>query len=180
MVCKECNFQLSSSFKFCPQCGTKVQPIPATKVKSIPDRFQDVIAEYESFTNTKLSHEQQMRFIEHPSVGQLSVNDSKRRALAAKRVLKPNGQGSFKLDVFEWARAMYDVADPKSSRSARVWITSGGDKYHKERDCKGLIDGQSFAIWKGKETYRPQFVLLSDAAWILGKHPCEVCKPEEW
>jgi len=180
MVCKECNFQLTSSFNYCPECGTKLQLIPVAMQKAIPDRFQAVIAEYELFTNTKLSQEQKMRFIEHPSVGQLSVNDSKRRAVAAKQVLISNGQGSYKLDVFEWARAMYEVADPKASRSARVWITSGGEKYHKERDCKGLVDGQSFAIWKGKETYRPQFVLLSDAAWILGKFPCEVCKPEEW
>ena len=180
MLCKQCNFQLSSSFKYCPDCGSRVQMSPVAKDVTIPERFQAVIAEYESLTNTKLSQEQKLRFIQHPSVGQLSVNDSKRRVAAAKKVLEPSGQGSFKLDVFEWAKAMYDVSDPKSSRSARVWITSGGDRYHKERDCKGLVDGQSFAVWKGKETYRPQFVLLSDAAWILGKLPCEVCKPEEW
>ena len=157
-----------------------MQLTPSVNVENISERFQVVIAEYESFTNTKLSQEQKLRFIKHPSVGQLSVNDSRRRAVAAKKVREPNGQGTFKLDVIEWAKAMYDVADPKASRSPRVWITSGGDRYHKERDCKGLIDGQSFAIWKGKETYRPQFVLLSDAAWILGKLPCEVCKPEAW
>lgn len=157
-----------------------MESISVPKEHTIPDRFLEVISEYESFTKTKLSQDQKMRFIQHPSVGQLSVNDSKRRTLAAKQVIKPNGQNTFKLDVFEWAQAMYDVADPKATRSERVWITAGGDRYHKQRDCKGLIDGQSFAIWKGKETYRPQFVLLSDAAWILGKLPCEVCKPEEW
>ena len=178
MVCKECKSQISTQFKYCPECGTKVQLTQMPK--TIPDRFIAVIQEYETFTNTKLSYEQKLRFIDHPSVGQLSVNDAKRRAQAAKIVLKPSGDGTFKLDVFEWARAMYDFKDPKSSRSERVWITARGDKYHRKRDCKGLTDGQSFAMWKGKETYQPQYVPLSDAAWILGKLPCEVCKPEEW
>jgi hypothetical protein len=148
--------------------------------KAIPDRFQAVISEYELFTNTKLSQEQKMKFIEHPSVGMLSVNDSKRRAVAAKQARISNGQGSFKLDVSEWAQALYDVKDPNAAQSQRVWITSGGERYHNSQDCKGLRDGQSFALWKGKDTYRPQFISLKEAAWVLGKLPCEVCKPEIW
>ena len=158
----------------------KVKSAPEVPGRAIPERFLVVIEEYESFTCTKLTQEQKLRFIEYPQVGQLSVNDAKRRTIAANQVLEPNGDGTFKLDVLDWAKAMYDVEDPIASHSDRVWITSGGAKYHRNRDCKGLTDGQSFARWKGKDTYRPQFISLKDAAWILGKSPCDVCKPDQW
>jgi hypothetical protein len=180
MPCAQCGTQISPDFKYCPECGSKVQSVAALPKKSIPERFLVLIDEYEALTCIKLTQEQKLRFIEHPSVGQLSVNDSRRRSIAATQVLIPNGDGTFKLDVFQWAKAMYDVEDPKASHSERVWITSGGEKYHRSRECKGLVDGQSFASWKGKDTYRPQFVSLKDAGWILGKSPCEVCKPERW
>jgi hypothetical protein len=180
MQCTQCETQISPDFKYCPECGSKTQSVAVVPEKTIPDRFLVLIEEYETLTFTKLTQEQKMRFIEHPSVGQLSVNDSRRRSVAAKQVLIPNGDGTFRLDVFEWAKAMYEVEDPKASHNDRVWITTGGEKYHRNRDCKGLVDGQSFAKWKGKDTYRPQFVSLKDAAWIIGKLPCEVCKPEKW
>jgi len=180
MQCKQCDTQVFPEYKFCPECGAKLEAIAPIPKKTIPERFLPVIEEYEFFTHTKLTQEQKLRFIESTPVGRLSMNDAKRRSTAAKQVLSANSDGTFKLDVLEWAKAMYDFEDPQASSSARVWITSGGEKYHKVQTCKGLIDGQSFASWKGKETYRPQFISLKDAAWILGKSPCDVCKPEKW
>ena len=180
MRCVKCNYELLPSFKFCSECGIKLQTvIPSTK-KSIPERYLPVIAEYESLTNTKLSELQKLKFIELSPVGQLSVNVSQRRVAAAKLVMESTGDGTYKLDVLEWAKAMYELKDPQANPSVRVWMTSGGDKYHSSRDCKGLVAGQSFASWKGKETYKPQYVPLRNAAWVLGKVPCEVCKPKKW
>lgn len=180
MNCGECGFKVVATFNFCPECGNKLQTITQSTNKSIPDRYLPVIFEYESLTKTKLSELQKLRFIESPPVGQLSVNVSERRVAAAKQVMKSNGDGTYNLDVLEWAKAMYELKDPQANPSLRVWMTSGGDKYHSSRDCKGLVAGQSFASWKGKETYKPQYVPLRDAAWVLGKVPCEVCKPKKW
>ena len=180
MQCSQCQTQMSSTFKYCPECGIRVQSAVAHPNKTIPERFCVLIEEYESLTRTKLTQDQKLRFIEYPQVGQLSVNDSQRRLTAAKQVLISNGDGTFKLDVLEWAKAMYDVEDPMASYTERVWITSGGEKYHRSRECRGLVDGQSYATWKGKDTYRPQFISIKDASWILGKLPCDVCKPEKW
>lgn len=180
MQCGQCKTQMSPSFKYCPECGVKAQSVIGVASKPIPERFLVVIEEYESLTCKKLTQEQKLRFIEYPQVGQLSVNESKRRTIAARQVLVPNGDGTFKLDILEWVKALYEVQDPNTSHGDRVWITPGGTKYHRNRDCKGLTDGQSFARWKGKETYRPQFISLKDAAWLLGKTPCDVCKPDQW
>jgi hypothetical protein len=180
MNCGECGFKVVTTFNFCPECGNKLQTNMQSTNRSIPERYLPVISEYESLTNTKLSELQKLRFIESPPVGQLSVNVSERRVAAAKQVMKSNSDGTFKLDVLEWAKAMYELKDPQANPSVRVWMTSGGDKYHSSRDCKGLVAGQSFASWKGKETYKPQYVPLRDAAWVLGKVPCEVCKPKKW
>lgn len=180
MNCATCKKLVSPSFKFCPECGTKVQAIASAPTKKIPERFLPVIAEYEAFTKTTLSEAEKLRFIEYPPVGKLSVNAAERRIAAAKRVLEPRNDGTFKLDVLEWEKAMYELDDPQANRIERVWITSGGEKYHKDRDCKALIAGQSFANWKGKDTYKPQYVTLKDAAWIQGKVACEICKPKKW
>ncbi len=180
MQCTDCQHELLSSFKYCPGCGTKLQKSLNSNTTKIPERFVTVIAEYESLTNTKLSESQKLRFIEYPPVGQLSVNAAARRIAAAKKILKPNGDGTFKLDVLEWANSMYQFKDPQANPELRVWMTSGGDRYHRNRECKALAAGQSFAIWKGKEIYKPQFITLKEAAWVFGKIPCEVCKPQPW
>ncbi len=180
MNCGTCKKLLSPKYKFCPECGTQVVVPVSDPVKRIPERFLSVIAEYEFFTKTKLSESEKLRFIEYPPVGKLSVNASERRVAAAQRVLVPRNDGTFKLDVLEWEKAMYDIDDPQANRIERVWITSGGEKYHKDRDCKALAAGQSFARWKGKDTYKPQYITLRDAAWIMGKIPCEICKPKIW
>ena len=92
----------------------------------------------------------------------------------------PHGDGTYKLDAAQWVNAMYEVEDPKANPTERVWMTAGGERYHTKQDCKALTDGQSFASWKGKETYKPQYVTLKNAAFVLGKLPCEVCKPKPW
>jgi len=180
MQCKDCQYELSTSYKFCPGCGLDLRKTLNSSISRIPERFLPVIAEYESLTKTKLSESQKLRFIEYPPVGQLSVNASARRVAAAKKILMSNGDGTFKLDVLEWAKSMYELEDPLSKPELRVWMTSGGDKYHSNRECKALAAGQSFASWKGKEIYKPQFVTLKEAAWVYGKVPCEVCKPKKW
>ncbi len=180
MQCQSCETQIAPSFKFCPGCGESLVALANASKLNIPERFLLVISEYEELTKTILTDSQKMRFIEYPPVGKLSVNSSERRIAAAKEVLIASGDGTFKLDVLAWINAMYEVKDPQSNSNERVWMTAGGQKYHKIQDCKGLIDGQTFSSWKGKETYKPQFVTLKDAAWILGKSPCEVCKPKRW
>ena len=180
MNCGQCNTEVTPIFRFCPECGTRLQPSVQMISRAIPDRYLPVIAEYESLTNTKLSDSQKLKFVEAPSVGQLSVNASQRRVAAAKRVMESNGNGTYRLDILEWAKAMSELKDPQANPSVNVWMTSGGDKYHSSRDCKGLVAGQSFASWKGKEIYKPQYVPLRDAAWVLGKAPCDICKPKKW
>jgi len=180
MQCSECSYEVISIFKFCPECGTTLQTKTQSPNKAISNRYLSVIADYEALTNTKLSEPQKLQFIEYPEIGQLSVNASERRVAAAKQILVPNGDGTSKLDVLEWVKAMYETENPQANVTERVWTTPGGVKYHRSRDCKGLVAGQSFASWKGKDTYKLEFVTLKDAAWISGKSPCEVCKPEKW
>jgi len=171
---------MSPDFKYCPECGIKAPIVQALPILSLPDRFLAVIAEYETLTNTKLPDPQKLRFIEDSSVGILSVNVSERRLTAGKNARIANGNGTYKLDAAQWVDAMYEVEDPKANPTERVWMTAGGERYHTKQDCKALTDGQSFTSWKGKETYKPQFVTLKNAAFVLGKLPCEVCKPKPW
>jgi len=180
MRCSSCQNEVVPSFKYCPECGTKLEANQDASAASISERFLAVIAEYETLTNTKLSESQKLRFIEDSSVGNLSVNVSERRLTAGKNARIANGDGTYKLDAAQWVNAMYEVEDPKANPTERVWMTAGGERYHTKQDCKALTDGQSFASWKGKETYKPQFVTLKNAAFVLGKLPCEVCKPKPW
>ena len=110
----------------------------------------------------------------------MSLNHNQRRVDAVKRVLVPNGDGTFDLNVHEWSQAMYKLKNPQVTSTERVWTTPGGEKYHRSRDCRALLAGQSFASSKGKDTYKPEFLTLRDAAWRLGKKPCEICKPKKW
>ena len=180
MKCGACSYELVPTFKFCPECGTTLQTNVQQTEKVTPDRFLPVMAEYELFTKTKLSAAQRLQFVADFCVGKLSVNSSQRRVAAAKKVLEDNGDGTFKLDVFEWVQAMYKLKDPQVKSSERVWTTPGGEKYHRSRDCRALLAGQSFASSKGKDTYKPEFLTLRDAAWRLGKTPCDICKPKKW
>lgn len=178
MKCEKCDLFYPKPAKFCMECGTKlVSHVVETK---IPERFLPVIADYEKLTGNILSNELRVQFIQFPAVGRLSMNPSERRMAAGRnvRVLKPGGK--YELNLENWSDAMYQIENPRNQQGIRVWITSGGSKYHKSQDCRGLSEGQSFARWKGKDTYKPEFVLLRDAAWISDRQPCDVCKPPKW
>ena len=93
MQCNQCDTEVFPDYKFCPECGAKLEAIAPIPKKTIPERFLPVIEEYEFFTHTKLTQEQKLRFIESTPVGRLSMNDAKRRSTAAKQVLSANGDG---------------------------------------------------------------------------------------
>lgn len=178
MKCSKCEIFYPIQAKYCMECGTKLSsPIEVAK---IPERFLPVISEYEKLTGNLLTPDLKTQFIQFPAVGRLSMNTSERRMAAGLKVRVLKSTGKYELNLELWADTMYQIENPRSQEHVRVWITSGGSKYHKSQDCKGLSEGQSFARWKGKDTYKPEFVLLRDAAWISGRQACEVCKPQIW
>lgn len=153
-----------------------VHPISGQS-SQLPERFLVVAKEFEDLTNLKLTPEQLERFVLLPDVGKLSVNNSDRRKKAGLKVRVKNGNNTYILNIAQWLIEMYEIPDTNSGVQSRVWITTGGMKYHATRDCKGLTDGQTYAAWKGKDTYNPQFVTRNDAQWFYGKKACDVCKP---
>ena len=178
MKCTKCELFYPENAKYCMECGTKLTS-PVVELK-IPDRFLPVISEYEKLTGNVLTPELKSQFIQFPAVGRLSMNTSERRMASGLKVRVLKANGKYELNLELWADTMYQIENPRSQEHVRVWITSGGSKYHKSQDCKGLSEGQSFARWKGKDTYKPEFVLLRDAAWISDRLPCDVCKPQIW
>jgi hypothetical protein len=177
MQCTSCQFEMIPESNFCSQCGTKVVVSEEIRESQIAERHLQVIYDYEKLTNTNLSNAERIRFIDSSQIGLLSVNDSSRRLEAGKSARRKNSDGTFTLKVVDWVNAMYEIRDPQTKTESRVWITTGGMKYHADRECSGLLGGQKFAQWKGKDTYRPQFVTLKYASWVLGKFPCDVCNP---
>jgi predicted nucleic acid-binding Zn-ribbon protein len=178
MKCTNCEIFFPESAKFCMECGTKLMaPVLETK---IPERFLSVISDFEKLTGNQLTTELRVQFIQFPAVGRLSMNSSERRMAAGRNVRVLKSDGKYELNLENWSDAMYQIENPRSQQGVRVWTTSGGTKYHKTQDCRALSEGQSFARWKGKDTYKPEFVLLRDAAWISYRLPCEVCKPPKW
>ena len=178
MKCAKCELFYPERAKYCMECGTElISPVDDLK---IPERFLPVISEYEKLTGNSLTPTLKSQFIQFPAVGRLSMNTSERRMVAGLKVRVQKANGKFELNLENWADAMYEIDNPRSQENIRVWITSGGCKYHKPQDCRGLSEGQSFARWKGKDTYKPEFVLLRDAAWISDRRPCDVCKPQIW
>lgn len=178
MKCKKCELFFPASAKFCMECGTKL--VSEVAETNIPERFLPVMSDYERLTGNVLTDELKVKFIEFSAVGRLSMNSSERRMAAGLKVRLLMPDGKFELNLEDWSDAMYQIENPRSKQGIRVWVTSGGSKYHKSQDCRGLSDGQSFARWKGKDTYKPEFVLLRDAAWISGRLPCDICKPPKW
>jgi hypothetical protein len=178
MKCKGCELFYPESAKFCMECGTKL--VSSVAEAKISERFLPVISDFEKLTGNVLTNEFRVQFIQFPAVGRLSMNSPERRMAAGLNVRVPKPDGKYELNLEKWSDAMYQIENPRSKQGIRVWITSGGTKYHKSQDCRGLSEGQSFARWKGKDTYKPEFVLLRDAAWISGRPPCDICKPPKW
>jgi hypothetical protein len=177
MRCLKCDFFLDDSFNYCPDCGNSVTAQQTARPEQIPDRFLAVIEEYEKLTKTILDEKARKSFIELPEVRILSVNTSPRRLAAADRLLRATSGSAETLNLLAWVNEMYEVAEPSDNSRRRVWITSGGTRYHKIRDCSGLFDGQVKAANKNRDTFKVQFVALHHAVSVLGRTPCQVCRP---
>ena len=182
MICSSCSNEVLNSWHFCPHCGsslknslkqTKIIETPRTSTE-VPQRFLDLIEDYESLTGSKVSTEIIQDFLSHAAVRKLSVIERIRRMKSGRQARKQVGKGLFSLDLDKWLNHIYD--NPETNVT-RVWLTMKGDKYHLQRDCKGLRDGQNYAKFFGKDTYNPQFLELRYVAFVLGKVPCAVCKP---
>ena len=182
MNCHNCSSEVMRSWKFCPNCGFSLEEFPmksenlelVVKAESVPMRFIELIADYESLTGSKISSEILKDFRAHPASNNLSVIDRERRMTSGMAVRKQLAKGLYSLDLQAWLDHIYD--NPKTNVT-RIWTTTKGDKYHLERECKGLRDGQNYARLFGKDTYNPQFLELRYVAFVLGKNPCSVCKP---
>lgn len=182
MICSKCLSEVMGSWKFCPQCGSSLKAIEMNSdfsnsqvnPETIPPRFLELISDYENLTGSKVSSEILKDFRAHPASNNLSVIDRERRLSSGRAVRKQLGKGLYSLDLQVWLNHIYD--NPKT-RITRVWTTTKGDKYHLERECKGLRDGQNYARFFGKDTYNPQFLELRYVAFVLGKSPCSICKP---
>lgn len=183
--CIKCDYELLSIWKYCPECGTlrqhagnKTVSIQTDNAYKIPERFRILINEYQQLTGHILNDEVLKLFLEHPNIGKLSVIDSDRRYRAGNEVRKHLSDKKYSLDLDEWLDCIYDNPIPRQQN--RVWITTGGAKYHSKQECSALTSGQNYAQAKGKETYKPQFVLLRDAAFVNEYKPCEICKPPKY
>jgi hypothetical protein len=148
---------------------------PASYRVSIPDRYSLLIQDYERLTCSRLSQDFIQDFIDHAAAGRLSVIDRERRLKSGRQARRSLQNGLFSLDLQIWLDHIYD--NPQLATATRVWITTKGEKYHLERDCRGILEGQSYARAFGKDTYNPQFVEIHEASFVLGKTPCRICNP---
>jgi hypothetical protein len=184
-MCKSCAQEVLSAWRFCPNCGFNLKKESASNLvqepknsRELPDRFKLLIQDYEKLTGTKLEKVVIQEFLKHAAVPKLSVIDRDRRVKSGKQVRQTLRKGLFSLDLDTWLERIYD--NPEISSGTRVWMTTKGDKYHLDRECRGLRDGQNYARFFGKETYNPQYVEIRDAAHIWGKLPCLVCNPPKF
>lgn len=184
MNCSSCQEEILKSWKFCPACGVRLlehselrEEVSVTQSR-LPERLADLISDYQSLTGSKLNNSILEDFLKSPAVRTLSVIERDRRVRSGKKVRRNLGNGMFSLDLQMWLDHIYD--NPLNSEVTRVWMTSKGDKYHLERECRGLKDGQNYARFFGKDTYNPQFVEIRYAAHVLGKTPCLVCNPPKF
>ena len=122
LKCQACGFVDEIHAPSCDERGVVNDNHLATKRKVIPERYLNVIKEYESLTGKSLTDTEKIQFSESQLVGQLSQNASKRRVESgiATRVSIENGK--FKLDLVDWVNAMYDIEDPRAKAYGRRWL----------------------------------------------------------
>ena len=140
-----------------------------------PERYKAVLRDFLDLTKLSISPQEEVKFFENEAIGRLSMHASQIRLKAGKVARREIANGTFSLNPAEWIDAIYDLS---THRSNRVWVTRGGFKFHEDRDCKALMDGQSKANTEGKDTYNPQFIERQQAI-RYGKKPCLVCKPAD-
>lgn len=58
-----------------------------------------------------------------------------------------------------------------------VWITKGGDAFHRDPDCAALIAGQGYAERLGQRTHEPESVAYTTAR-ASGRSACLYCFPQ--
>jgi hypothetical protein len=143
-------------------------------MRPIPERLLNVLNDYRQLTSEIMSPEVEAKFFEDEAVGRLSMHPSPLRIKAGKLARKEKNNGGFTLSTAEWIDSLYDLSERNSNR---VWVTRGGFKFHENRNCTALAEGQSKANEQGKDTYNPQFVEREEAI-RFGKKPCLVCKPK--
>jgi hypothetical protein len=143
-------------------------------MRPIPERLLSVLNDFQQLTNVILEPEEKAKFFEDEAVGRLSMHPSPLRIKAGKLARKEKPGGTFTLSAAKWIDSLYDLSERNSNR---VWITRGGFRFHENRNCTALAEGQSKANEQGKDTYNPQFVELEEAI-RYGKKPCLVCKPK--
>ena len=143
-------------------------------MRAIPERLLNVLNDYRQLTSVIMPPEDEVKFFEDEAVGRLSMHPSSLRIKAGKLARKEKDSGGFTLSTAEWIDSLYDLSERNGNR---VWVTRGGFRFHENRDCSALADGQSKANEQGKDTYNPQFVEREEAI-RFGKKPCLVCKPK--
>lgn len=185
MNCASCSNSISEKWSFCAYCGAKIdviqnktEPTSLSYQVNIPDRYMALIHDYERLTCSKLRHEFIQDFMDHAASGRLSVIDRERRIKSGRQIRRPLQNGMFSIDLQAWLDHIYD--NPQLNTVTRVWITTKGEKYHLDRDCRGILEGQSYARSFGKDTYNPQFVEIHEASFVLGKTPCRICNPPSY
>lgn len=185
MNCSSCGAEVMRSWTFCPNCGERLVTTSSANSKQaksapveLPMRLTEIVRDYELLTGSGLNPEIVQDFLNHPAVGRLSVIDRDRRLKSGRAVRQKLNNRLFSLDLQSWLDHIYD--NPPKARTTRVWITTKGEKYHLNRDCKGLTSGQNYARIFGKDTYNPQFEEIHYAAFVLGKVPCSICKPPRY
>lgn len=77
----------------------------------------------------------------------------------------------------EHGESFCPTCKPKSL-SKVVYITAGGQAYHRSLDCEGLHEGQRFVAQRGGTPSDPTSVSVS-AAKREGREPCLVCWPPQ-
>ena len=181
--CPSCTKQVRAEGNFCANCGLKIPVSPGVNTskeienstRKIAERFFFFFNDYRSLTGHILEGEVLQSFINNAASSTLSVIDSQKRMQAGRKCRKSLGNGKYSLNLAEWLDAVYEIREPRMQ--SRVWITTGGTKYHTDPECTAFSSGQEFARWKGKDTYKPEFVEIRYASFVLGLSPCLVCKP---
>lgn len=181
--CPSCSKQVRAEWNYCANCGLKFHLRPdvakhkekENSTRKIAERFLLLANDYRSLTGHILEGEVLQSFINNAASSTLSVIDAEKRMQAGRKSRKSLGNGKYSLNLAEWLEAVYEIREPRMQ--SRVWITTGGAKYHTDPECTAFSSGQEFARWKGKDTYKPEFVEIRYASFVLGLSPCLVCKP---
>ena len=141
--------------------------------KSIDQKKQEVLEDWLELTQRKIESINPAEFLNHPSLGNLSVQNQQIRKDIGKSLIKKKNDG-FVLKLEEWLDAVYDFTI-KNSETRGVWISKGSVAFHIERQCEWFQKGLNFkADFHQRSAYKEEFVSEKNAI-SLGKRPCKSC-----